>query len=658
MTDSFQGIISANFGESLSDLPPVGETISQSQDPDVTQLYDQIQLVLNKINAFGNDAVELSKNVNDLKNKKKSYIDEVNKIITSMESDIHEVEKRKKEIDNSIKEAQYEKDKLLADLDHLEEAKKANQLLQEARDRWRKIIAEHDWLWAKSAREYQQVGIEFIASALDRGLFGIALLDEMGLGKTLQARGAVDLMQNHPRFEGLLSDRLNTWSKDTSWTSSILWVCPDSIKESTKKELAKWSDAPVVVLEGDSIMRKHLVNMTHQAGVTLVVGYKQIRDRSGEPVTPELFDHEWPIVVADEIQEARNESSSTFKNVRDLVNRAAFFVPMSGTPVENKPVEFWVTLHLLTQKGKRQGEFPTSSRFENMYLYSDSQQFQHGAFERLMKSVSDMALRRTKKEVEIELPDKTRSIRFVKLTGRQRELYDQMRDRLIVWLDEQKSEAVSATNFLAQLTRLRQINLIPSGVKVKDADGIEHILDCDESAKLDDAMGQLRLMTESDEKCIVAANFNHALYHTQKLVAQENLTWTDKKGRTRVVETAAITGDISGAKRSIIQDRFNDPDDDLRIVVGNIQAMGLGLNLQGACSQMIFLDLYWNPSRNLQTEDRLHRMGQKNSVNIQIIQAEETVDAFIAEIIEKKAGTFEAMFERDVLRNALDRGLI
>lgn len=657
---NFGAIVKAEFGfedskdqaESLH--PPVGSV----EDSELVELQRQIIDVLTSIEDWAPKAKQLSIEATQIKEEKKSYLVEVNRHIQTFDAKLGGLDREKRQIEADLRAAEDKKNKLLADIDHHLEAQKAQQLLEEARERWQEIIARHEWLWAISARDYQRKGIEFIASAVDRDLGGVALLDQMGLGKTLQARGAVDLIQNHPRFEEMLGNRLNDWSPKETWTTAVLWVCPDQIKESTQQELAKWSDAPVIVLDGTPDYRAALVRLAHSAGMTLVVGYAQVRDRAGGPVVPELFNHEWPLMVADEIQEARNEDTSTFENVRKLVRKSGFFIPMSGTPVENKAKEFWVTLHLLSQKGKRQGEFPTSSQFERMYLYSTSQYFMHGAFERLMKSVADMVLRRRKDEVMTDLPDKVRSVRFVHLRGKQRELYDQMRDKLYVWLDEQKSDAVSATNFLAQLTRLRQINLVPSGVKVKHADGTETVLDCNESAKLDDAMGLIRLMMQSNEKCLVFANFNHALYELQKRIADEGLTWTDSGGEERPVITGAITGDFKGDIRTETANRFNNPKDDLRVIVGNVKAMGLGLNLQGACSQCIFLDLYWNPAKNEQAEDRLHRLGQKDNVTIHIIQGEETVDGFIAQIIESKHDVFTAMFERKELRRALDEGLI
>jgi len=642
--------------------PPVGEQSSQSPfaDPEILQMQKDLAALMAKMEQASIEMAAARVELTAQRDEKKTYLAEVNKKISAFDARIGGLDRIVREVENGLKDAEREKKRILADIDHKLEAQAAQKLLAEARARWNQIIDENDWLWATVAREYQRVGIEFIASVIDRDLGGVALLDQMGLGKTLEARGGVDLMQNHPGFVEMCQRRLNAPVEgDELWLRSVLWVCPDSIKATTAKELSKWTDAPTIVLEGDAGMREQLVRLAHQNGMTLVVGYAQLRDRKGSPVTPALFDLEWPIMVADEIQEARNEQSGTFLRVRDLVRRSGVFIPMTGTPIENKAIEFWVILHLITQKGRRQDEFLRSMDFYNTYLYSSNETFMHGAFQSLMNSVSDMVLRRTKEEVLTDLPDKERSVRFVQMTGRQRELYDQMRDKLYIWLDEQKGEAISATNFLAQLTYLRQIALYPNGVRIKHEDGTETYLDCDESAKIDDCLSVIKIAMQNDEKIGVVSNFNKPLYRVQELVEEiEKLTWTDAQGRERRVRTAAITGDTKQRDRSPIVDRFNDPQDDLRVLVGNIKAMGLGMNLQGACSQVYFLDLYWNPTRNEQTEDRWHRQGQKNNVTIHIGQVEDGVDAFIADIIERKVYIQDAMLNRAELRRALDAGLI
>jgi SNF2 family DNA or RNA helicase len=124
------------------------------------------------------------------------------------------------------------------------------------------------------------------------------------------------------------------------------------------------------------------------------------------------------------------------------------------------------------------------------------------------------------------------------------------------------------------------------------------------------------------------------------------------------VRCGKIIGGVNDRTRNEYVLEFNRPDSPLRVMVGNIRAMGTGLNLQDACSHAIFLDLDWSPGSNEQAEDRLHRQGQENNVTIHIIQAEDTVDGFIALKLEQKQGLIEGIIERDELRRALQEGLI
>jgi SNF2 family DNA or RNA helicase len=151
---------------------------------------------------------------------------------------------------------------------------------------------------------------------------------------------------------------------------------------------------------------------------------------------------------------------------------------------------------------------------------------------------------------------------------------------------------------------------------------------------------------------LVFANFNHVLHELQKRVA----AWAEANERDD--DCRLIIGGVDQKTRANFQDRLNNPDDNLRVLGLNIRAGGLGMNLQGACSHAIFMDLDWSPGSNEQAEDRLHRSGQTKDVMIHIIQAEETVDAFIAQKLETKSAMIEGTIERDELRAALDAGLI
>lgn len=659
------GITAPDGGDYLAINDSQSEPDASIYDhPVVKELQQQLAEVMKQIDEFDSKALKITEQLAQAKQAKADFLETIQEQIKAYDEPINELAKAKRELDQIMRANLDLKAKALADIDHALEAAKAQEMLAAAQERWQDIIAEHEWLWAEKAWEFQRVGIEFIASGIDRDLGGIALLDQMGLGKTLQARGAVDLLQAHPDFEQMLKDRMPGFDTDSQASSAVLWICPDAIKIPSQRELAKWSDAPVVVLDGNPKVRGHIVKMAHEMGMTLVVGYAQMRDRGGNPVTPELFDVNWPLVVMDEIHRAKNRETSTFWNMKKIVQKSAFCIPMTGTPVMNRADEFWTILHFITQKGKRMGEFEKFGNFERQYLsqyYGQGNAFAPGAFDHLIKSVADMVLRRRKDEVLKDLPDKVREVRFVEMIGKQRELYDMMRDKLYVWLDAQKSDSISATNFLAQLTRLRQIALLPSGVVIKgdpDQGTVDMTLDCDESAKVDDALELIQTLMEADEKVLIFSNYNGALFEIEKRIAAMELQWRDKDGNERPVLTGAIVGGVKNEDRASLQDRFNDPEDDVRVIVGNIAAMGVGLNMQGACSHAIFMDLAWSPGANEQAEDRLHRGGQTENVTIHIIQAEDSVDAFIAQKLEQKQGLIDGMIERDELRKALDDGLI
>jgi SNF2 family DNA or RNA helicase len=215
--------------------------------------------------------------------------------------------------------------------------------------------------------------------------------------------------------------------------------------------------------------------------------------------------------------------------------------------------------------------------------------------------------------------------------------------------------------------------LYPAGVTVKrkllnekTGEIIEHVktLEVEESAKLADdeeANSALELISEladANEKVLVFSNYKEPLFKLEKLIAAKDLKWTNAAGDERDFIVRRITGDQNDVTKANVIDLFNDPESDVRMVVATIKAGGTGLNLQGACSHSIFLDLDWTPGINEQAEDRLHREGQKDTVFIHIIQAEDCIDGYIAKKIEQKVNMIEGTIERDELRQALKDGLI
>lgn len=639
--------------------------------PEVQRFFGDLEALKEQTAAFKAELDAIRPALAKAKQDKDAFEQSIAEQLAAHRAKVREMQQMEQNVASLLVKTQQSEDALRGNFVMLLAGLEAHAELEATQAEWEMILADQDWLWVKSIFEYQKTGCEFIASGLRRGIFGVALLDQMGLGKTLQATAAINLIQYTEDYEEIIAPRIPRMPQPTNgnypacWYS-VLWVCPNSIKSSTMREIAKWSsDLKVVKLEGNAAERDALVRMAHDQGLVLVVSYEQLRQRNDMDLTPALFEFDWPLVVMDEAHRFKNETSGTFMNVERVCNNAGYVIPMTGTPVPNRPIEMWSILHMLTLKGKYEGKFADSSRFETDYLgwasTPTNARFLPGAYDRLIDNVKDMVLRRRKDEVLLDLPDKIREVRFVELTGQQRDCYEQMRTEFFIWLDEQKSDFVSGQNMLAQMTYLRQIALLPAGVTLKgnpDQGTVDRHLDIWESAKIDDAIGIIEDLLESDEKVLVFSNFNAPLkYLLQRVEDLRYTTDIDPRGR-REIETGLIIGGVDERKRDVIAARFADPEDSLMVVAGNIAAMGVGLNLQGACSHAIFLDLFWNPGVNEQAEDRIHRQGQRSNVTIHIIQAENTIDGFIAKKIEDKAMMIEGMIERDELRQALQDGLI
>lgn len=623
--------------------------------PQVKELLDRIADLEKLITGVKPQFEALTASYNGVKAEREDYLKSVNETLAGFDNQMRLFDRQRREIEQQIRSAESIKADVQRTITETVDALKAQQLNDEVEQKWQNMMTEWEYAWTEAIRKFQLECVRFIIGGFEADLHGVLVADQMGLGKTLEATASLDVIQGMPSYIDIISKRCPDIDLDHPESTSVLWLCPTSIKESTVREIRKWSpERQTIKLEGSPEVRNHIVRLAHDNGMVLIVGYEQLRDRGGKAVTPELFEHQWPVVVMDEAHKFKSDTSSTFTRVEEISNNAGFILPMTGTPIMNRPEELWAILHMLTLKGKYQGKFDVKWRFINEYCwsYGGTASFAGGGYDRLIKDVQDMVIRRRKDEVFSDMPDKVREVRFVELSKAQRDVYDQMRDKFLIWLDEQHTDAVSAQSVLAQLTRLRQLALYPAGVKITTPEGKEMVVDCTEGAKLDEAMDIVEELLGNDEKVLIFSNYNEPLKVLKDRI-ESKFTYQDQP-----VEAALIIGGMTDVNRSNKVDRFNDPDSKLRVVLGNIAAMGIGLNLQGACSDAIFLDLGWNPGVNEQAEDRLHRQGQKNAVTIHIIQAEDTVDAFIAQKLEDKAAMIEGVMERSELRKAIQNGLI
>lgn len=511
----------------------------------------------------------------------------------------------------------------------------AEQKFQELKGQFDELRSQMPW--SDVIADYQWDDVCFQAAAFKAGKKGILNANPMGGGKTFES-GAFEAI-GIPLFQEMYG----------RFPRSI-WFTKKSLRHSSFKELRRWNpDRMIIVLDGTPSQRDFQVDLAVANNAMVIANYDMMN------TTPKIKEFEWDFVFMDEVHKLKGGANSTptriFENAKEICHKAKFIVPMSGSPIQNHPKEMWTYLHLLDPE-----HFPNVRRFEREFCYGYGERDSEGNlinvvdWERIIGVLKDRVIRRDKKEIDPQLPDKVREFRLVDMAPKQREIYNQLKQEFFVWLDEQKSQSMTATAIIAQLTRLRQINLLPSSVKIKDEKtGLEYSIECNDSGKLDEAMDIVeQLVGENEQVVIFSSQFNAPLFELERRIKEEFK-----------VTTECVTGENSGNIEDI-ENRFQQGE--TRILLINMKTGSEGLNLQkfpdrwpGGASHVIFLDLWWNPESNKQGEDRIWRKGQTETANIHIIQTENSVDAFIANILEEKEEMIEGITNRsEYKKNASD----
>jgi SNF2 family DNA or RNA helicase len=238
-------------------------------------------------------------------------------------------------------------------------------------------------------------------------------------------------------------------------------------------------------------------------------------------------------------------------------------------------------------------------------------------------------VRRRKQDVLKDLPDKYYTKIWVDLDPKQRRAYDQMRKTMVAWVEDYKDELerndpIIAQAVVAQLVRLQQFadgymmprldeqdNQIIKQKRTKDGDykDVPQWIMTDPSSKLDTLMDLLR--DREDDQVVIFSQFKSVINLLQERLQAEKITY------------GLLTGDVSQQDRANNVQAFQSGA--LRVFVGTIAAGGVGITLTAA-STVIFIDRSWSPAINLQAEDRCHRIGQKEAVEIIDLMARNTVD--------------------------------
>ena len=436
---------------------------------------------------------------------------------------------------------------------------------------------------------YQKEGIRFAAKA------GKAIIaDEMGLGKTIQAIGTAELL----RKEGLIG--------------SVLILCPTSLKYQWRSEIKKFTDAEVFVIEGNHLKRKEAYNRPEP--------YKIISYNSAANDIKILGYLQTDMLIMDEVQRLKNWNTQISRAARKI--ESDYSVILSGTPLENKLDELYSIV-----------EFVDNFRLAPYYLFKDKhiitdetgKVLGYKNLNDIGKKLSDILIRRRKKDVKLQMPERSDKNLFIPMTNEQMEMHQEWQNQVRLLVLKWRR-----MHFLSDKDRKRLLLFLSQMRMVCDS---SYILDQKTryDTKVDECVNIIsNIISEDGEKVVVFSQWERMT----RLIAKE----LEKKE----IGFEYLHGGVPSEKRKNLVDNFmNEPSS--RVFLST-DAGSTGLNLQSAAT-IINIDLPWNPAVLEQRIGRIYRLGQQN--NIQVINLV-TPDSIEQEMLSKlrfKTSMFEGVLD-------------
>ncbi|XP_067642426.1 ATP-dependent helicase brm [Eurosta solidaginis] len=446
-------------------------------------------------------------------------------------------------------------------------------------------------------KEYQLKGLEWLVSLYNNNLNGI-LADEMGLGKTIQTISLVTYLMDRKKVMG-----------------PYLIIVPLSTLPNWVLEFEKWAPSVgVVSYKGSPQGRRLLQNQMRATkfNVLLTTYEYVIKDKSV------LAKIQWKYMIIDEGHRMKNHHCK-LTQVLNTHYIAPYRLLLTGTPLQNKLPELWALLNFLLPS-----IFKSCSTFEQWFnapFATTGEKVELNEEEtiliirRLHKVLRPFLLRRLKKEVEHQLPDKVEYIIKCDMSGLQRVLYKHMQSKGVLLTDgsekgkQGKGGAKALMNTIVQLRKLCNHPFMFQHIEEKYCDhtGAHSVASGPDLYRVS---GKFELLDRILPK-LKASNHRVLLFcqMTQCMtIIEDYLSW-------RQFGYLRLDGTTKAEDRGELLRKFNAKDSDYFVFLLSTRAGGLGLNLQTADTVIIF-DSDWNPHQDLQAQDRAHRIGQRNEVRV------------------------------------------
>ncbi len=421
-------------------------------------------------------------------------------------------------------------------------------------------------------RDYQIDGFEFF-NTLANYNFGGVLADEMGLGKTVQTLAFL-LFQKGKR--------------------SIV-ITPTSLIFNWKSEFEKFTpDIKLGIAYGNKITREKILENINEYDIILTSygTYKNDIDK--------YENLKFDFCIIDEAQNIKNPDSIITNAIKKINAEVKF--ALTGTPVENNLTELWSIFDFVMP-----GYLYSKHKFEKIFANSDKNSSQ------LKNLIKPFMLRRTKKEVMDELPDKIEQKFYVELEKEHKRAYKSFVNLIKRRILENNEDNITVFSYL---TKLRQLSIAPE-IIVKNYKG--------KNSKLEILMNIIK--SNKTRKILVFSQFTKVLGLIGNRLNEENISYSYIDGKT------------DAKKRLALVEEFNNTDKN-KVFLISLKAGGTGLNLTSA-SMVIHFDPWWNPAVEDQASDRAHRIGQKNVVDVIKLISKDTVEEKVIEMQEIKKDLIE-----------------
>ena len=436
-------------------------------------------------------------------------------------------------------------------------------------------------------RYYQKTGYNWIRT-LDAYHFGGILADDMGLGKTVQ----------------ILSVILSYIEESNDSKTSIV-VSPSSLTLNWLNEAKKFApNLKVQVIRGTSAERKRLIENIDK--YDLIITSYDLLKRDIQYYKEYSFRY----AIADEAQYLKNSTTQNAKAIKQLKSVSRF--ALTGTPIENSLAELWSIFDFIMP-----GYLFNYKDFKTKYETPIVKDEDEKSLKKLKMLIEPFILRRTKKEVLTELPEKTVTVLNNEMDEEQEKLYltylAQAKEELADEIENNGFEK-SQIKILALLTRLRQICCHPK-LFIENYKG--------HSSKLDQCMEIVEDATEAGHKILIFSTYTSMFDLLEKELGARNINYFKLTGSTKV------------DKRIKMVDEFNETNN-AKVFLISLKAGGTGLNLTGA-DMVIHYDPWWNLSAENQATDRAYRIGQKNNVQVYKLITKNSIEEKIYELQKRKS---------------------